>query len=413
MSGDAACYDAREGCDPEERERRLFTRLPAFLNHARDHAPACARLLAGVNGEDVRDREALAALPLTRKSDLGRLQREAPPFGGFVPGRAPVRKIFSSPGPVYEPESGRADYWRLARALYAAGFRRGELVHNSYSYHLTPAGSMLESAAFALGCKVVPGGTGQTGRQVETIADLRPDAYTGTPSFLKILLDRAREIGADTTSLRKASVSGEALPESLRAEFRAMGVRTLQTYATADVGLIAYESPAMEGLIAGEDLILEIVRPGSGTPLPPGEVGEVVVTVFNEVYPLIRFATGDLSAILPGTSPCGRTNQRIRGWMGRADQTTKVRGLFVRPEQVNAVAACFPELAACRMTVSNPGNAERLCLRCETPGGGEALRERIAREVRERCGLRSEVELVAPGALPRDGKVIEDLRTRG
>ena len=407
-----AAYDAREVRDPEERERDLFARLPAFLDHARDHAPACARLLAGVHGEDVRDREALAALPVTRKSDLGRLQREDPPFGGFVPARAPVRKIFSSPGPLYEPESGRADYWRLARALYAAGFRPGELVHNSYSYHLTPAGSMLESAAFALGCKVVPGGTGQTARQVQTIADLRPDAYTGTPSFLKILLDRARESGADTTSLRKASVSGEALPESLRAELRAMGVRTLQTYASADAGLIAYESPAMEGLIADEDLIVEIVRPGSGTPLPPGEVGEVVVTVFNEVYPLIRFATGDLSAILPGTSPCGRTNQRIRGFLGRADQATKVRGLFVRPEQVHAVAACFPEVAACRMTVSNPGNVDRLCLRCEVSGGGEALRERIARAVRDHCGLRSEVEVVEPGALPRDGKVIDDLRTR-
>ena len=411
MRGDA-CYDALEVRDPEERERSLFARLPAFLNHAREHAPACARLLAGVRGEDVRDREALAALPVTRKSELGRLQREAPPFGGFVPARAPVRKIFSSPGPIYEPESGRPDYWRLARALYAAGFRRGDLVHNSYSYHLTPAGSMLESAAFALGCKVVPGGTGQTAMQVQTIADLQPDGYTGTPSFLKVLLDRARESGVDTTRLRNASVSGEALPESLRAELQAMGVRTLQTYATADVGLIAYESPAREGLIVGEDLILEIVRPGSGTPTPPGEVGEVVVTVFNDVYPLIRFATGDLSAILPGTSPCGRTNQRIRGWLGRADQTTKVRGLFVRPEQVDAVAAGFPELAAWRMTVSKSGDADHLCLRCEAPGGGEALRERVARAVRERCGLRSEVELVAPGTLPRDGKVIEDLRTR-
>ena len=410
MSADAY-YDALEVRDPEEREGDLFARLPAFLNHARDHAPAGARLLAGVNGEDVRDREALATLPIVRKSELGRLQREAPPFGGFVTGLDPVRKIFSSPGPIYEPEAEGADYWRLARALYAAGFRRGELIHNSYSYHLTPAGSMLESAAFALDCRVVPGGTGQTELQVRTIAHLRPSAYTGTPSFLKILLDRAGEIGADTSSLTKASVSGEALPESLRAELRARGVHALQTYATADLGLIAYESPAMEGLIVGEDLILEIVRPGGGTPLPPGEVGEVVVTVLNDVYPLIRFATGDLSAILPGTSPCGRTNQRIRGWLGRADQTTKVRGLFVRPEQLDALAASFPEIAAYRMTVSNPGNADRLCLRCETLAGDDALRERIARAVRDRCGLRVEVEWVAPGTLPHDGKVIDDVRT--
>jgi phenylacetate-CoA ligase len=405
-------YDGLESRDPALREQDLFTRLPAHLEHARSNTTAYAAVLADIDTATITSREALATLPVTRKSELVERQRQTPPFGGLVAARRDDwQKVFASPGPIYEPQTERRDYWRLARALYAAGFRAGQLVHNTYSYHLTPAGSMLESGAFAVGCAVIPAGVGQTELQAEVIAHYRPDGYVGTPSFLKILLDKAEELGLDAGSITRASVSGEALPPSLRQELADRGVTALQTYATADLGLIAYESEALEGMIVDEDVILEIVRPGSGDPVSEGEVGEVVVTVLNPDYPLIRFATGDLSAVLPGPSPCGRTNVRIKGWMGRADQTTKVRGMFVRPEQVNAVAARHPEIGRYRLVVERHGQQDAMTLKCVVAAPGDALRDAVETSVRDLCKLRAEVVFVAAEELPNDGKVIEDART--
>ncbi|HEV2335873.1 MAG TPA: AMP-binding protein, partial [Stellaceae bacterium] len=337
---DGVFYDTLERRDPLERESALLAALPAIIAAAKQHAPAYRDRLAKVRPAEITDWRALADLPLTRKSDLIELQRETPPFGGFcaVPVAA-VARIFASPGPIYEPEARRPDFYRMARALYAAGIRPGDLVHNTFSYHLTPAGAMLESAAQALGCPVIPAGTGQTELQLKTIADLKPVAYIGTPSFLKILLDRAAVEGSDIGSLKKAMVGAEAFPSALRVEFAAHGIAAMQCYGTADLGLIAYESRApdgsvCEGMVLDEGVIVELVRPGTGDPVAAGEVGEVVVTTLTAEYPLIRFATGDLSAMLPGRSPCGRTNRRIRGWLGRADQTAKVRGMFVHPQQI-------------------------------------------------------------------------------
>lgn len=408
-------YDALETRSMDEREASLFGRLPAQIQHAQQHTAAYAEWLGGIDAGAISDRAALATLPITRKSALVEQQRAQPPFGGLASRPAgEMRKIFASPGPIREPESARENYWRMARALFAAGLRAGDVVHNAYSYHLTPAGSMLESGAFALGCAVIPAGTGQSELQVETIAAVRPGAYVGTPSFLKILLDKAAELGTDVSSLRLGSVSGEALPESLRAHFLEQGVAVLQTYATADLGLVGYESTAGGGLILDEEIIVEIVRPGSGEPVADGQVGEVVVTVFNPDYPLLRFATGDLSAFMAGASDCGRTNRRIRGWMGRADQTTKVRGMFIRPEQVNAVAARHPEILGCRMVVTNVDHQDVLTLRVHA-GDLAASRDDFAvavqQTVRELCKVRAEVELVADGDLPNDGKVIDDSRS--
>ena len=355
----------------------------------------------------------MAQLPVTRKSDLIDLQREEPPFAGLTtvaPGA--LARIFASPGPIYDPEAKRGDYWRMARALHAAGLRRGEIVHNSFSYHLTPAGSMLETGAHAIGAAVFPGGVGNTEQQLATLSDLGSQFYTGTPSFLKVLLDKARESGVALPMLTRALVSGEALPPSLRDELDGHGVAVLQCYASADLGLIAYESPAKEGMILDEGVIVEIVRPGTGDPVPEGEVGEVVVTTMNPEYPLIRFGTGDMSAILPGTSPCGRTNGRIKGWMGRADQTTKVRGMFVHPRQVAEVVQRHPEIARARLSVDSSDARDRMVLQCEVAGDGDdALIGAIAESLQAVCKLRGEVKLVAPGSLPNDGKVIEDLRS--
>ena len=409
---DGSYFDVLETRDPAVRERDLFARLPAQLRHAKEKTAAYGEWLADIDTDAVTDRAALAKLPVTRKSELSARQARMPPFGGLVSRPVgDVQKIFASPGPIYEPQTERSDYWRLARALHAAGFRRGHVVHNTYSYHLTPAGSMLETGAFALGCAVIPAGVGQTELQVETIAAVRPDAYVGTPSFLKIILDKAVELGRDVSSLKRASVSGEALPESLRSEMTDRGVDVLQAYATADLGLIAYESPARQGLIIDEEILVEIVRPGSGDPVADGEVGEVVVTTFNPDYPLVRFATGDLSAILAGESPCGRTNRRIKGWMGRADQTAKVKGMFVRPEQVNAVAARHPEITRCRLVVSRQGHQDELTFRCAAEGAGDDLRAALEHTVRELCKLRADIVFVADDELPNDGKVIDDTRT--
>ncbi len=411
MSRGGDHYDALETRDPEARERALFARLPGHIAHARANAPHFGELFADVEAEGVTSREALAALPVTRKSELIELQKANPPFGGLAaaaPGA--LARIFASPGPMYEPEARRPDYWRFARAMYAAGFRAGDVVHNSFSYHLTPAGMMVESGAQALGCAVVPGGVGNTELQVQTMATLRPDAYAGTPSFLRILLDEARESDHDLSSLTKALVSGEALPAALRADIRGHGVDVLQCYATADLGLIAYESNAKQGLIVDEDVIVEIVTPGTGEPVARGEVGEVLVTTFAPEYPLIRFATGDLSALLEGASPCGRTSMRIKGWMGRADQTTKVKGMFVHPSQVAAVLARHAEVRKGRVVVDQGDGVDVMTLRCEVEGAPQGLAAAIAESLQAVCKLKGRVELVEIGSLPNDGKVIDDVR---
>ena len=404
-------YDALETRDPDAREAELFASLREHLRTAM-RAPALARRLDGVDPDAVTDRDALAALPVIRKSELMDLQADSPPFGGLVPGPiADYANVFASPGPIFEPAPRRADPFRLARALFAAGLRKGDLVHNAFSYHFTPAGAMLEGGARAIGCTVFPAGVGQTELQVQVIARLRPGAYVGTPSFLDILLDKAAEVGMDASSITKSLVSGEALPPSLRASLDERGVAVMQCYATADVGLIAYESPALEGMILDEGAIVEIVRPGTGDPVVEGEVGEVVVTPLNPDYPLVRFATGDLSAVMPGASPCGRTNTRIRGWMGRADQTTKVRGMFVHPSQVAAVVRRHPEIARARLVVTSADNQDVMTLRCESGTDDASLAGAIEASVRDVCKLRGEIEIVPPGTLANDGKVIEDART--
>ena len=405
-------YDALETRDPAEREQAQMAALARQAAYAKANAPAFARALRDVDPESVRSREALARLPVVRKSALAELQRDERPFGGLAATQwGQLRRVFASPGGIYEPEGEARDYWRLARALFAAGFRSGDLVHNCFSYHLTPAGSMLETGAHALGCTVFPGGIGQTELQVAAIADLRPAGYVGTPSFLRIILERADELGVKIPSLVKALVSAEPFPASLRDAFIARGIQGYQVYATADVGTIAYETPAREGLVIDEGVIVEIVRPGTGDPAVPGEVGEVVVTTLaNADYPLIRFGTGDLSAVLPGVSPCGRTNQRIKGWLGRADQTAKVKGMFVHPAQVADIVKRHPEVRRARLVVDNPGGADRMMLHVEVAGMDAALADAIVESIREVTKLRGEVTFRAADELPNDGKVIDDLR---
>jgi len=349
-------------------------------------------------------------LPVTRKSDLIAMQANKPPFAGL--NATPVGalgRIFQSPGPIYDPEGKGDDWWRMGRAYFAAGFRPGDVIHNCMSYHLTPGGFIFDSGARACGCAVVPAGVGQTEVQVKAIADIRPTGYAGTPSFLKILLEKADEMGADVSSISRALVSGEALPEKLRGWFAERGVTMLQCYASADLGLIAYESDARDGMIVAEDIIVEIVRPGTGTPVADGEVGEVLVTSLNMDYPLVRFATGDLSAILPGQSPCGRTNQRIKGWMGRADQTTKVKGMFVHPQQVAEVVRRHPEIAKARLVVSRVNDNDVMTLACETDAA-DFNADAVGRTVHDVCKLRGVVEPATLGSLPNDGKVIDDQR---
>lgn len=409
-------YDDLEVREPAQRERDLLAALPRQIAQAQTATPAFAKILDGVRPGDITSREALAKLPVTRKSELLALQgarRASDPFGGFAAIRFGSRmpRVFASPGPIYEPEGEARDYWRTARALHAAGFRGGELVHNCFSYHMTPAGAIMESGARALGCTVFAGGTGQTEQQVEAIVDLKPAGYTGTPSFLKIIIEKAAERNIALPSLSKALVSGEAFPPSLRDWIAERGVAGTQCYATADLGLIAYETRAREGLVLDEGVIVEIVRPGTGDPVPEGEVGEIVVTTLNPDYPLIRFGTGDLSAVLPDPCPTGRTNTRIRGWLGRADQTTKVRGMFVHPGQVAEIARRFPEVGRARLVVEGEMGDDRMSFRLECAAPMEGLAERIADAVRDVTKLRGAVEFVAPGSLPNDGKVIEDARS--
>ncbi len=408
----ASHYDSLEIRDPAEREAAQFDALSRQIANARKNAGAFAKLLRDLEPESVVSRDALAKIPVLRKSALLELQKSDPPFGGLAAiSKSEAGRIFASPGPTYEPEGSRDDYWRLARALFAAGVRTGDLVHNTFSYHFTPAGAMLESGARALGCPVVPAGVGQTELQVLAIAHLKPAAYVGTPSFLNIILDKAAEMKADVSSISNGLVSGEALPPSLRAQLKGRGVDVLQCYASADLGLIAYESESKEGLIIDEGVIVEIARPGTGDPVPDGEVGEVVVTTLTAEYPLIRFGTGDLSAVMPGLSPCGRSNMRIKGWMGRADQTTKVKGMFVHPSQVAAVVDRHGQVTRARLVVESVNNQDMMTLHCESAVQDAELVKAIASSIREVCKLRGEVKLVAPGSLPNDGKVIEDART--
>ncbi|MFO1339666.1 MAG: AMP-binding protein [Burkholderiaceae bacterium] len=417
-------YDALEARPAEAREAALMAALPGLVAHAQARTDAYAELLQGVDAAAVTGRAALARLPVVRKSELlARQQRDRAnpakhdPFGGFsaIGWRDLVRasgaqRVFQSPGPIYEPEGRGADYWRMARSIHAAGFLPGDLVHCSFSYHLTPAGAMMESGAHAVGCAVFAGGIGNTELQLQAVAELRPHGYIGTPSFLRILLEKAAETGVSTASITKAMLGGEAFPPSLRAWFQERGIEAYQSYATADLGLVAYETTAREGLVLDEGVIVEIVRPGTGDPLPDGEVGEVVVTTLNPDYPLLRFGTGDLSAVLPGPCPTGRTNARIRGWLGRADQTAKVRGMFVHPGQVAEVLRRHPEAGRGRLVVEGEMANDRMTLKVEVAGTPEGLAAKLADSIRDVTKLRGDVQLLPPGSLPNDGKVIEDAR---
>ncbi|RFO95954.1 AMP-dependent synthetase [Rhodoferax lacus] len=413
-----ALFDALESRTPEVREAALLAALPRQIAHAKQSSAAFAALLADVDPASITSRAALATLPVIRKSELQERQQAARAAGGNVFGGfsaigygAAMPRVFASPGPIYEPEGTAKDYWRMARAIYAAGFRPGELIHNSFSYHFVPAGSMMETGAHAMGCSVFPGGTGQTEQQVQAMRELQPAGYIGTPSFLKIIVEKAEELGVALPTVKKAMFGGEAYPPSLRDWFTAHGIAGYQCYATADLGLIAYETEAREGLVLDEGVIVEIVRPGTGDPVAEGEVGELVVTTLNPDYPLIRFGTGDLSAVLPGQCPTGRTNTRIKGWMGRADQTTKIRGMFVHPKQVNEIVKRFPELSRARLVVSGEMANDVMTLKVEAGAPAEGLAERIGDAIRDVTKLRGQVELLAPGALPNDGKVIEDVRS--
>jgi len=404
-------FDALETRDPELREREQLARLPDLIARAVT-AAGWAKQLGGVDVRSVTSRAALATLPLLRKAELIALQKVNPPFGGLnltPPGK--MRRLLLSPGPIFEPEGAGSDWWGAAPALFAAGFRAGDIVHNAFSYHLTPGGFILEAGAHALGCAVIPAGVGNTEQQLEAIEHFKPSGYVGTPDFLKILLDTAIASGRDAASLKRGLVSGAALPASLRLELSSRGVAVLQCYATADLGVIAYESAARDGMIVNESLILEIVRPGTGEPVADGEVGEIVVTSFNPDYPMIRFATGDLSAVLPGPSPCGRTNMRIQGWMGRADQTTKIKGMFVHPGQIAEIAKRHPELARVRLVVTREGEQDAMTLMAESTSEAADLSGAVAATLQAITKLRGEVRLVAPGALPNDGKIIADQRS--
>lgn len=404
-------YDSLETRQPEDRERALMNQLPRQIAHAKDKSAYYARLLADINPDSIHSREALARLPLTRKRDLIELQRQTPPFGGLEAlDRKQIRRVFASPGPIYEVQGSETDPWRMARVLHAAGFRNGDLIHNCFSYHFTPGAFMFEGGAAKVGCGIFAGGVGQTEQQVQAMADLKPDGYVGTPSFLKIILEKADEMGADVSSVKKAMVSGEALPGTLRKWLAERGVAVRQCFATADLGAIAYETEPDQGLIVEEGVLLEIVRPGTGDPVAPGEVGEIVVTTFNPDYPLIRFATGDMSATLPGISPCGRTNQRIKGWLGRADQTTKVKGMFVHPEQIADVAKRHPELGRLRLVVDNATGQDRMTLHCEMEAPAADLGDKLVASLRDLTKLRGEISFCTPGSLPNDGKIIEDCR---
>jgi phenylacetate-CoA ligase len=403
-------YDALETREHAERETDLFSRLPGVLRKAMA-APAYAERLRGIDPAEITSRAALANLPVLRKSELPALHKTAPPFGGFVSGLpGSFGRLFTSPGPIFEPEPLHADPWRGARALFAAGFRPADVVLNTFSYHLTPGGFIFDTSARALGCAVIPAGPGNTEAQFELIEAYRPNGYSGTPDFLKILLDAAACVGRDISSIKRALVSGAAFPKSLQEEIKSRGVDAYQAFGTADLGMIAFETPARQGMVVNEDLILEIVRPGTGDPVAEGDVGEIVVTSLDPHHPWIRLALGDLTAALPGRSPCGRTNMRIKGWVGRADQTTKVKGMFVRPEQIAEIGKRHPQLGRLRLVVTRAGESDVMTLKAESSSSGQALKDELAATLRAVTKLGGNLELVAPGSLPNDGKVIADER---
>jgi phenylacetate-CoA ligase len=403
-------YDSRETRNPTEREAELFARLPDILRRAMA-APGYAERLKGTDPGSVTSRAALAKLPVLRKSELPTLHKAGPPFGGFVaaaPGA--FSRLFTSPGPIFEPESTHADPWRGARALYAAGFRPGDIVLNTFSYHLTPGGFIFDMSARALGCAVIPAGPGNIEAQFELIEAYGPTGYSGTPDFLKILIDAAAKADRDISSINRALVSGAAFPPSLQKEFRSHGIEAYQAFGTADLGIVAFETPARDGMVVNEDIILEIVKPGTGDPVAPGDVGEIVVTSLDDEHPWIRLALGDLTASLPSLSPCGRTNMRIKGWMGRADQTTKVKGMFVRPEQIAEIARRHPALGRLRLVVAREGESDVMTLKAECTAPSDALQGEVVATLRAVTKLGGNVELVGAGALPNDGKVIADQR---
>ena len=407
-------FDARERLDPDQREAELFAKLPEFLNHAVSNAEGWAAHLEGRDLAAITSRASLAALPVLRKSELLQRQKDEPPFGRFLAGSlAGVARVFMSPGPIWEPQAEGDDPWNGARALFASGFRHGDVVLNAFSYHLTPGGFILDHGARALGCTVFPAGIGNTDMQVEAIEVLKPTGFIGTPDYLKVLLDRGAEQGRDVSSIKRALVSGGALFPSLREEYESRGIRVNQCYATADLGVIAYESEAYEGMIVNEDYIVEIVRPGTDEPVVDGEVGELVVTAFNNIYPLIRFGTGDLSAVLPGQSPCGRTNRRIAGWMGRADQRTKIKGMFVDPAQIAEIVKAHDEVSKARLTVTRAGETDAMALSVEAGAADAGLADRIGQTLRDVTRLKGAVSIVPQGSLPNDGKVISDERDYG
>ena len=403
-------YDALETRDPADREAALFSRLPDVLRKALA-APGYAEHLRGIDPARITSRAALATLPVLRKSALPALHKADPPFGGFVAGSpGAFARLYTSPGPIFEPEAAQADPWRGARALFAAGFRPGDVVLNTFSYHLTPGGFIFDTAARALACAVIPAGPGNTEAQFELIEAYRPSGYCGTPDFLKILLDAAASAGRDVSSIKRAVVSGAAFPKTLQDEIKSRGIEACQAFGTADLGIVAYETPAREGMLVNEDLILEIVRPGTGDPVAAGDVGEIVVTSLDPAHPWIRLALGDLTAALPGVSACGRTNMRIKGWMGRADQTTKIKGMFVRPEQVAEIAKRHPELGRLRLVVARDNEQDVMTLKCECAAPSQTLRDTVVSTLRAVTKLGGGVELVASGSLPNDGKVIVDGR---
>lgn len=406
-------HDALETRSPAAREADLFARLPAVLAAALK-APAYAERLAGIDPTAIIDRKALAGLPILRKAELPALQKAALPFGGFVadaPGS--FGRLFTSPGPIFEPESTATDAWGAARGLYAAGFRPGDIVLNTLSYHLTPGGFIMDSAARALGCAVIPAGPGNTEQQMEVISAYRPSAYAGTPDFLKILIEAAGTRGVDVSSIKRAVVSGAAFPPSLQGWVRERGIDAYQLYATADVGVIAYETSAREGMVLNENLIVEIVRPGTGDPVPEGEVGEVVITNLDPHHPQIRLAVGDLTAVLPGQSACGRSNTRIKGWMGRADQTAKIKGMFVRPEQVAEIAKRHAEIAKLRLVVGRANETDTMTLKAEIYAEPAGFVDAVSSTLQQVTKLKGAVEILPLGALPNDGKVIADERPVG
>ncbi|MCC5856600.1 MAG: AMP-binding protein [Ectothiorhodospiraceae bacterium] len=413
MATDSPYMDDRETRSREERAQQQWATLRAALAHAKANSVYWGKVLEEVDPQAVQGPSDLARVPLTRKSEVPGKQAGNGPFGGMeAASMGQLARVFQSPGPIYEGGEDKPDYWRFGRAMWASGMRPGHLVHNTFSYHLTPAGMMVDSGARAIGCAVFPGGVGNTEIQLDAIEQLKPAYYGGTPSFLKILLDKGEELGRDTRSFTHALMGGEPFSNSLRQELAERGVRALQCFGTAELGLVAYESEAMEGLITDEDVLVEVVRPGSGEPVPEGEVGEMVVTVLREgAFPVIRFATGDLTAIMPGVSPCGRTAPRIRGWMGRADQRTKVKGMFVAPEQINQLMQRYPEIRRARLVVTRENEQDRMTLMAECEGTDSALAEKLTESLQGVTKLRGQVKLVAPGELPNDGKVIADERS--